>query len=148
MEVPRGPGRRIRARASRERHAYGGGQRRRRTAQPVLSTARHGLRANRLAGILYDQQLVADARFELDSIPAGAYLATIEVGHAYRYPRILDERDVLLQAGTHQHVKFDVASFPRPTLVEVRGVLVVPVEWDLGHMGLFLELVGSLRWTG
>ena len=94
-------------------------------------------------GILYDQQLVADARFELDSIPAGAYLATIEVGHAYRYPRILDEREVLLQAGTHQHVKFDVASFPRPALVEVRGVLVVPVEWDLGNMGLYLELVGE-----
>ena len=140
---PARPRRRIRARAARVRHAQGGGQRHQRTAQPVLSTARHGLRANRLQGILYDQQLVADAGFELDSIPAGAYLATIEVGHAYRYPRILDEREVLLQAGHHQHVKFDVASFPRPALVEVRGVLVVPVEWDLGDMGLYLELVGE-----
>lgn len=94
-------------------------------------------------GVLLDKQLDGDAQFELDSIPEGTYLATVELGNLSRYPRILDALDVVVRGGSDELLKLDASGYLPPQLVEVRGELVVPVEWDLSSMGLYLELVGE-----
>ncbi|MFT4628186.1 MAG: hypothetical protein ACI8PZ_006881, partial [Myxococcota bacterium] len=106
-------------------------------------------------GIRYEEGIGERTRVAFDSLAAGHYVVTVEIGHRYRYPRILAAEVVDLAGGEHAEVTLDVSAFVPPPLTEIAGTLSVPEAWRFQQFGLHLGLIGepavdgmAQRWIG
>ena len=92
-------------------------------------------------GQRYGEWIEGRERIVLDSLAADAYVVTVELGHRYRYPRILAYQEVDLRVADHAEVVLDVSGFEPPALTAISGTVVVPPAWGLERFSLFLELI-------
>lgn len=84
--------------------------------------------------------LAADEPMEFDGLPAGEFVASLELGDDPATPQVLDRASVELVAGATQRVTLSVRPDAIVAPVLVAGTLHVPPAWGRDH-GFVLELI-------
>lgn len=92
---------------------------------------------------LLNMNLVTEDRVRIDSLAAGRYRVSVEIGDSWRDRVVLAEGTVEIIPGAWARIKLALDSAPRAAMAPLKGILVVPEAWGFDHFHLAVELLDA-----
>ncbi len=90
-----------------------------------------------------DLELGRRSRITADSLPAGRYRVTVEIGDYWSTPLCLGEGTVRIESAQRAYLTLPLTDAPRHRTVPLEGQLMVPAEWGFESMTLNVKLLGN-----
>lgn len=80
----------------------------------------------------------------IENLAAGDYNASVEIGRDWRFVHRLGEAEVKIHAGGRTVLDLEITDGPDFDHAPLRGIVVVPSEWELSSFRLLLRLKGEI----
>jgi len=79
----------------------------------------------------------------IEGLETGRWLVTVELGHRYRWPRVLARGEVDVAVGGLAHLELDVEEVPIPVRAPLAGRVLASPGWGLEKIELRFELLND-----
>jgi hypothetical protein len=90
---------------------------------------------------VYEAPLEERTTVVLDGLEAGAWVATLELGHRYRWPRVLARGEIEVPAGAHAVLELRIEPVEEPRLVAMSGRVIASRAWGFTDLDVTAELL-------